>query len=317
MEGPSAEALSLGPRDRTKQSPGNAVQVFQRHGTLSGRRGLDDALGDRVIDVGLHPALPTGQVPQHPLGALGTLLLKAAPLPATASTGPVERRAGEHLPVAGGRKMDDAEIDAQHVCRRQWRRGIGQRQREGDAPPAFAVPEYVGLTDLLGLPQQPPLVPTDGQIADDAAVQCGQTHALKAVLRLQPIQALIVDNGGVRAEMPLRLAVELVGIGHDGDGSHGKLRQQAERGPQLIVDAMVQPHRIEDALLKGHGRGRVARRVEGGLGAGHLGHIVRRYPEGTRHGALHYPKYSRNRLTGKGGAHFLCPLKQAVSVREF
>src|SRR3990167_4416288 len=154
VEGPSAEALSLGPRDRTKQSPGNAVQVFQRHGTLSGRRGLDDALGDRVIDVGLHPALPTGQVPQHPLGALGTLLLKAAPLPATASTGPVERRAGEHLPVAGGRKMDDAEIDAQHVCRRQWRRGIGQRQREGDAPPAFAVPEYVGLTDLLRSPPQ-------------------------------------------------------------------------------------------------------------------------------------------------------------------
>lgn len=109
VERPLVVSLALPLRNRGPQE--DAREVFESDPPLRALCRANDLLADGVVGIGLKPAFSAGDLPQSPLGRLGSGLLETPSVSAVPLPHLLGGLAGVGCPVARGGDVDHPEID--------------------------------------------------------------------------------------------------------------------------------------------------------------------------------------------------------------
>ena len=211
----------------------DAIQSFQANPASGAFSVADKRLRYTVVDVLLVSPLSAGQFPQPTLGCLGAALLQPSPtlLDLTATLFDID--AGMQPAVTVGGERHDAEVNAK---------------------PALGL-ELVSLGDIAGGGQHP-------LAADQAQIDLAFAEGHQASLVIahhdgqhqatfqgpQADRSAVLDEAqntivvGLRRVGPKdrgNFSVDLEGVRHFGNRSHGRLSRQTESVPDLPVEHLV------------------------------------------------------------------------------
>lgn len=214
-----------------------------------------DSLGDAVVYVFLIPRLLSCQLAQPAFRGLGAALLEsvAALLGTTTLSFNVGTCIDRAIAIDG--QGYDAEIDTKPVLGLKL---VGFRDvASGGQHPLSTYKAKINLALAKG--HQRLLVLAHYDRNGDAPLDGPDTDR-SAVLD-EADNAVVVGLGGVGAEMPLRLAIQLVGVGYLADATDRRLSRQSETLPHFDISDLVQRVLPECRGVPGKRRKPVARLV--------------------------------------------------------
>ena len=288
----------------------DAGQVFQPNRAPGALRGIDEGLRNHVVDVGLEPPLLSRELAEPSFCGLCAAALKTSTAAREMCPDLLDGLASVMSAVAVGGDVDDAEIDAENVS------GIYK----------------IGIVDIADTGDVP-LATHEHQI--DLALAEGEQLALvltRDVGNLLPSgyrpnrDRLVIDEAkdavviGLSREAPegaLRFPVELIGVRHLGDAAHGNLGRQVEHPARVAVRQLVQVELPEFLRLPRFGGEEVARLIATLKRLAEQFLLLWRGFQLDVGDQLHVIKYGNVRVLcqPQQRPHFLCQLKQTVSVR--
>ena len=224
----------------------NMRQFFQRDSSRGAFSLRNKSFADDVVGVALEAALPAAELPQSPFGAACADRLQRCSAFAIPLAALVYGCAAEGLAVAIGRKVDDAQVHAQHIINVIGRRFvyIARHQKEEHSTAihqiAFSLPRLKEVLLPLTTDKRDGLAPW----------QCPDRYRL--VVGLEREDTVIVGNTAVGFVGALGLAVQLVAIAHFGKASDDHLRRQSILSPNASIGQRLQRELAKGLLLPGN-----------------------------------------------------------------
>lgn len=304
---PVMQAGSLTARGRNPAA--DVLEVFE-HDAASGAFGSrDERLRDAMVDVTLEPSLTARQGFEPPFRSLGASFLQSRS--AASKLGPdlLDGLARVGVAVAVCRQMGDTEIDAEPILGIESF-GFGDIAGCGEHPLA-AHEAQIDLT--LSESHQLSLMLAHDDGHGDPPFDRPQGHGVAAID--EPQDAIVVGLGCELSEDRRGLAVNLEGISHLGDRTHGSLSRKTEFSAGLFVERFVQVELTEPACLETFRRQPRASGVAPLKGVLERLRLLLRRKELHRSNQLHASNIEGTKQEHKG-RRFLCLLPQAVSAPE-
>lgn len=292
-EGPVVQpcALLAPGRDPTTDT----LQILQGDAAAGALRFSHDALADAVVHVLLVTPLLSADTPEFASGGTSALPLEVATPVAVDAPLPLHSLPRIQRAVRVTSKVDDAQVNAQEVS------GLLDGR-------LIHIADHVQVERVLDV-HQVNLSLTEGKEAalilptheghDLTPVQGPERYQ---VVRLEAQDTVIVGDGPVRSEAALRLAVELIGIGHLGNTADGHLCRQAEVCFDDIVGQPVESILPEGALLPGQPAEEIAGSIGSLQGLEQDGVLFRRGQELEVDDQLHRYSITQKVKYGKEGA---------------
>ena len=192
------------------------------------------SFGDHVVRVfGEALLLPT-TLDQQSFSSIRAFAFKAVPNASVPAAQAVHMGTAKDVAIAGSNYVDDSHIQPKEV----WHFANGRHF------------DFAGLVQVpLAVSQQQ--VSLAGQRLEQSQLplSCLEGYALpsfqrpdrNALIDETPGQdAFVISDAAEAVKVPLRLAIQLVGVGHFGDQPNGHLRRHAEPLPHRFIGEMVQ-----------------------------------------------------------------------------
>ncbi len=221
----------------------NAFEVFKRNTASGAFRNVYELLADVVVNIFGKAFLFAGEFLQAAFRGLRTFLLQAFPLSSPSLSDRINPVSGETVAVGGGGDVGYPQIYADkflNVIRRGFVNIAGGEKVEN------AVNQYQVAFAALGVEQlQLPLAGEKGNGL--AAFNRPNTHRLPACLPRE--DTIVVGECAGEGKGALCFAVEFVGVGDFGDGTHHHLRREGILFPQRFVDKTVDGELFEGLLF--------------------------------------------------------------------
>jgi len=282
QEGPQlVECPSAHLRTLAFAEPGPAAdprQLFDGDPASGVFGACDDLLGDDVVLVLTEPLFAIPNPPQRTAGvAPRTALVVASYLLPEGSTGAVvlhphglHRVPGETFTIGCRGEVGDPQVNTKkigEVLRVQGFNVAGGVQEEhsvDETQIAFAL----SSTEQLSLPR----TTREGDL--DTSLDGPDANDL--LVHLPGHQAVVVGNATLGTESPLRLLIDLVGVGNLGDGTDGGLGREPKRLAPLMVAEVVESVLSESLGLLGSRTQPVAQGIRRNQGTGKKLRLLRR-----------------------------------------
>lgn len=263
----------------------DALQILQGQAACGAFSIQNERLRNHVVRVLLVSPLLSGQFAQTAFGGLGSARLQSSPPLGEIAADALDTGAGVRGPVAIDRERDEAEINAKPVLGFEPL-GFWNVAGRGEHPLA---PHEAEIDLSFAIGHQSLLVLTHRDRHNHTTLDRPDTHS-RAIFD-EADNSIVIGLCSVGTEMPLGVAVQLVGVGDLGNAPYDGLRGQAEPGPRLDIADLVKCVLPERGFVPRQRRQPVARGValfERGLQA--LGLTARRkHLEGSNE--LHALKY--------------------------
>lgn len=256
-KGPRGERIPLGASEN-RDPVSYAAQVFQGDSATGAFCSGYDLFGDHVVLVPCVSLFFLSSLLEETAGRLRSLGLQLRPESSVTVTNRLQCRRGEDLPIGGNGEVDDSQVHAKKAF------GIGLRRFVGLDREVEAEPLLVGLIAQIGLAKDRTLkllrvVSADRQLDLLAARQEGHRNDGDAE---ETKDAAVECDSSVRGECPLRLLVQLVGVGGLRDCSASQLRRKAEPFANLVINEAVETNRVKLAGLPCYIGRVIASRIE-------------------------------------------------------
>ena len=220
----------------------NALKVFESDRAPAAFGVGDECFTNDVVRVFLEPGLLPGGLLQGALGGSRSNLLQGATALTLTAPDLLNSFPAVIRPVAISCDVDDAEIDAEYICRFD-KGGLVEVADGGEIE--LATNEHQ-VDFALAMGQKRPL-----SLAADICDLLTSVRSPKRndALGNEPQDAVIVRLGAIGAELSPRLLVEFVRVGNLRDATNSGLRRQPESLTDVVIDKFVQVVLPEDAQI--------------------------------------------------------------------
>lgn len=223
-------------------------QFLQPNAASGALRILNDRLRNHVVGVCAKSPFAARQLPQSPLGGLGTATLQTALAARHPTPDFLDRATAVERAVTVSGEIDDSEIDAEPVLGFEL---LSLRHVAGSGEiPLTADKAEIDLALAIG--QKPALMLAYGYGDHQPPLDGPQVDGVSALDEAD--NPIVIGLRRIGPEDRRNLAVDFEGVGDFSDGPHCCLCRQFEALPQIGISKMVKVKLAERAVLKPHPR---------------------------------------------------------------